>query len=290
MSQVHRGSILVGSDKAFGAHHQKEQENTMRQDDFGDRMKDYEAVHDVRIGKGFPVVARLDGRSFSKFTKGMDRPFDFWMTDAMQKTMTHLVEGTHAKIGYTQSDEITLIYEAPPEGEMFFDGRVMKLASVLAGMGTAAFVLECEHKTRVRQQRPHFDCRVFGVPSRTEAANALLWRSQDCRKNSVQMIARSHFSHKQLHGKSQNDMITMLGEKGVTVDDYPKHNVYGTYGQRRTGVRDLTDVEWDRIPEASRPATRAVTRSKVEFLDIGYFGDVKNRESVIFDSEEPDYG
>lgn len=261
----------------------------MRQDDFGDRMKMYESFFDARIDGDIPVVARIDGRSFSKFTRGMDRPFDQRMTDAMMATTRHLVEHTHAKIGYTQSDEITLIYEASEQGEIMFGGRVLKLASVLAGMASTKFALACPHRDRVRTLVPHFDCRVFGVPSRTEAANALLWRSQDCRKNSIQMVAQSHFSHKSLHKKSQREMLEMLEDKGVWLEQYPLRNVYGTYMQRKTMERNLTIEEWLKIPEDKRPATRVVMRSSVISLDIDYFGDVKNREAVIFDSEDPDY-
>lgn len=259
----------------------------MRKDEFGDRMKAYEAVHDIRTPKGHPVVARIDGRSFSKFTKGLDRPFDAAMTYSMTETTRALVEATHAKIGYTQSDEITLIYEAPPEGEMFFDGRIAKLTSVLAGIASTEFVLQCPYEYRVRQLRPHFDCRVFAVPTRTEAANALLWRAQDCRKNAIQSVSQSLFSHKELHGKNQADQIAMLATKGVAMTDYNPFNVHGTYLQRTTRERELTAKEWAAIPAGKKPASRTVLRSSVESLNIEYFGDVTNREGVIFDGERP---
>lgn len=259
----------------------------MREDDFGDRMKAYEAKYDVRSTKDFPVVARIDGRSFSKFTKPFGRPFDPLMTKAMKTTTMALVRNTHAKIGYTQSDEITLIFEAPPDGEMFFDGRVLKLASVLASMTSVEFALECPFLARVERMRPHFDCRVFEVPNRTEAANALLWRAQDCRKNAIQSIARSHFSHKELHKKSQRDMVSMLNEAGVNINSYPADNLHGIYVQRQKTRKLLTDEEWESIPEKSRPDSRIVWRSEVQQLPIRYFGDVINREEVIFEASEP---
>lgn len=259
----------------------------MRQDDFGDRMKAYESEHETRLGRDGPIVARLDGRGFSKFTKGFDRPFDSGMTKAMQQVASALVENTHAKIGYTQSDEITLIYEANPDGQVFFDGRIQKLASVLASMATIEFAFACPYSDRVDRMRPHFDCRVFGVPSRTEASNALLWRVQDCRKNAVQSIAHANFSHKELHKKSQAEMVAMCMNVGIRMTDFPEQNMFGTYLQRVTKERDLTDEEWNRIPESRRPATRAVMRSAVESIPLRYFGDVKNREDVIFQGLDP---
>lgn len=79
-------------------------------DAFGDRMKGYESLEtDRRAMTGLPLVVRVDGRSFSKFTRGMARPYDTDMANLMVETAKYLVEETNAKVGYTQSDEITLI-------------------------------------------------------------------------------------------------------------------------------------------------------------------------------------
>ena len=46
-------------------------------DDFGDRMKVYEmAEAGRRLMPLLPAVARLDGKGFSGFTRGLARPFD----------------------------------------------------------------------------------------------------------------------------------------------------------------------------------------------------------------------
>jgi len=87
-------------------------------DDLGERMKAYEAVEAARmLEAGRPIYARIDGRAFSSLTRGMKRPFDPRMTSAMVGTASHLVRETQARIGYTQSDEINLVwlYEATAE-------------------------------------------------------------------------------------------------------------------------------------------------------------------------------
>ena len=95
-------------------------------DEFGARMKSYESSETARrVDVQLPIYARIDGRSFSRFTRGMDRPFDQKMTDAMIETTKHLVHETHAKIGYTQSDEISLVWLADgPESDVFFSGKI----------------------------------------------------------------------------------------------------------------------------------------------------------------------
>jgi tRNA(His) 5'-end guanylyltransferase len=111
-------------------------------DEFGDRMKDYEARE---TGRRFlpmlPVYARIDGRCFSAFTRGMDRPFDSRMVEAMIETTKYLVGKTHARIGYTQSDEISLCWLAERSDQsIFFDHKISKMTSVLAAYATAAFI------------------------------------------------------------------------------------------------------------------------------------------------------
>jgi hypothetical protein len=46
-------------------------------DSLGDRMKAYESLEaDHLIDAEVPLVVRLDGRAFSTFTRGMNKPFD----------------------------------------------------------------------------------------------------------------------------------------------------------------------------------------------------------------------
>ena len=78
------------------------------QDNLDERMKMYEDIETKRILiPNLPICIRIDGRGFSKYTKGMNRPFDKNFTDSMIETMKFLIEETDAIIGYTQSDEIS---------------------------------------------------------------------------------------------------------------------------------------------------------------------------------------
>lgn len=83
----------------------------MKHDDFGDRMKAYERVYtDTRISVDEVLCVRIDGKNFSNYTKNFVKPFDSNLSDVMIQTTKDLIEETHANIGYTQSDEITLIF------------------------------------------------------------------------------------------------------------------------------------------------------------------------------------
>lgn len=249
-------------------------------DALGDRMKAYEAREsDRRFLPMVPVCARIDGRNFSAFTR-----------DAMIETTECLVDETHERIGYTQSDEISLVWLSErSDSSIFFDHRVAKMTSVLASYATAAFTRALAGgPLAVRiSSMPHFDCRVWSVPSRTEAANVFLWREQDATKNAIQMAARSIYSHKECDHKNGSELQEMLFAKGINFNDYPAFFKRGTFVRRKTVERYLTAEELARIPEDYRP-DGTVARSLISPVEMPRFGSVTNREAVVFDGAEPE--
>jgi len=71
----------------------------MTQDSLGDRMKVYEYQEtNRRFLPNLPIYARIDGHGFSRFTRGMQRPYDERMSRAMVATAGALVEKTHATL------------------------------------------------------------------------------------------------------------------------------------------------------------------------------------------------
>ena len=67
---------------------------TNKRDNFGDRMKMYEGNAEVYLMPGLPIVVRLDGKGFSKYTKKMTRPYDENFSLLMQDTCKHLMKDT----------------------------------------------------------------------------------------------------------------------------------------------------------------------------------------------------
>lgn len=254
-------------------------------------MKGYERRETGRLFLPLvPVYARIDGRSFSNFTRGMKRPYDPDMMEAMQETTRWLVEQTGALIGYTQSDEISLMFYSPTvASQIFFNGRIFKLTSSLAAMATAKFLEQAMAKWpgRVAQRLPTFDCRVFQPPTLEEGANAILWRVRDATKNAISMLAQAHFSHRQLQGKSGSEMQEMLfSTHGINFNDCSPFFKEGTFFQRRRVLRTLSPEELDKIPPKFRPEG-PVERTQVVRLDMPPFSRVTNRVDVIFHGADP---
>lgn len=216
----------------------------------GDRMKGYEAVPKIHLMRRTPVIIRLDGKAFHTFTRGFDKPFDEDFMSAMQQTMKFLCENVQGCVlGYTQSDEITLVlcdYQKL-DTDCWFGYSVQKMVSVAASMATFAFskALDClatkifensnnEFTLKSKllfsksEQGAFFDARCFNVPL-AEVNNCLLWRQQDATRNSIQALAQSLYSQKELHGINTKQLQDkMFTEKGVNWNDLPVYKKRGS--------------------------------------------------------------
>lgn len=157
-------------------------------------------------------------------------------------------------LGYTQSDEITLILVDYKRlnSDAWFDYEVQKMCSIAASMATMAFnrffgnfasdyvdyrIWENEVESPATEEESKycgallkaiekgamFDARVFNIP-KEEVTNLIYWRQLDATRNSIQMVGQANFSHSELQNKSCNQIQDMLfQEKGINWNDYPTH-------------------------------------------------------------------
>lgn len=202
----------------------------------GDRMKGYENITRNHLISRMPVILRLDGRAFHTFTKGFGKPYDRIFAKSMELTMRYLCENIQGCVlGYTQSDEITLVLVDYQElnTSSWFDNNIQKIVSVSASMATWKFIdamssfkfLSNERNPEVYDKAldkgAFFDCRAFNIP-KEEVTNCVLWRQQDAIRNSIQALGQAHFSHKELHKKNTEEIITMVKEKtGILWNNLP---------------------------------------------------------------------
>ena len=220
-----------------------------KKDSLGDRMKAYENISRNYLTRRLPVIIRLDGKAFHTFTRGLKRPFDDIFVKSMQETMKYLCENIQGCVlGYTQSDEITLVlidYQNR-ESDAWFDNNIQKMVSVSASMATISFyhnfrqnminwtdsnmgkIADDEDrfkyaKTIVDKTNNYamFDSRVFTLP-KEEVVNCLIWRQQDATRNSILSVGQANFSSRELHCKKCDKIQDMLFvEKGINWNDYP---------------------------------------------------------------------
>ena len=203
-----------------------------------ERMKlFYEYVARTKLMRRCPVAIRIDGKAFHTFTRKFDKPFDNILMESMQETMLYLCKNIQGCVlGYTQSDEITLIlidYQKLTSCA-WFDYNLQKMCSISASMATLAFnrIFErkvreyaynngenfekgskeyklCEAYKKAVKMGAMFDSRCFSIP-KDEVTNLIYWRQIDASRNSVQMVGRAYFSHKELENKSSSEIQDML--------------------------------------------------------------------------------
>ena len=241
-----------------------------KKDSLGDRMKEnYENRAKTYLVRRMPVIIRLDGKAFHSFTKGLKKPYDEIFHNTMNATMKYLCENIQGcKLGYTQSDEITLLltdYDTLTT-DAWFDNNVQKICSVSASMATMAFnkyfmkyanayIDAIMYFQDADIEKPYlealerkigiamFDSRCFNIPE-DEVTNCLVWRQQDATRNAIQMLGQCNFSHKELHGKSCNDIQDMLmTQKGINFNDMPTEFKRGVCCRRGEDGKWVLDTE-----------------------------------------------
>lgn len=268
-------------------------------DELGIRMKTYyEQIPKTKLMRRCPVAIRLDGKTFHTFTRGFQKPFDEVLVKSMQDTMKYLCENIQGCVlGYTQSDEITLILVDYKNlnSAAWFDYEVQKMCSISASMATMVFnkVFErnirngdfCFSPTQANkyiaslERGAMFDARVFNIP-KEEVTNLIYWRQLDATRNSIQMVGQAHFSHKELHEKSQSQIQDMLfTQKGINWNDFPTHlkrgsccikeYYYGNTSESNNGYSIPIKSRW--IIDKEIPIFKGEDRKYID--DLVYIGE-----------------
>lgn len=197
----------------------------MVKDSLGDRMKEqYENRTRYSVPRRTYTMIRVDGKAFHSYTRGCERPFDDNLIASMDNTAKYLCENIQgAKLAYVQSDEISVLVTDFDEisTESWFNGNLQKMVSISAALATAAFNREAQERLPAKNGKlAMFDARVFTIPDPIEVCNYFVWRQKDATRNSVQMVAQSMYSQKELNGKKIPDLQELIFQKGVNWNDY----------------------------------------------------------------------
>lgn len=260
------------------------------------RMKEnYEIRSRHYLTRRTPVILRIDGKAFHTYTRGLDKPFDEGLIEDMIETTKYLcskIQG--AKCGYVQSDEISILLTDYDNltTSAWFDYEVQKMCSIAASYAASKFnqlrmLRESRKETDIHADTgceigyvlwwnqidkftlADFDCRAANYP-KEEVVNYFLARQKDATKNSVNMLAQSLYSHKELHGKNRNDRQEMCFQKGINWNDLHYSKKRGTlvtkevihyFDDESIVVKEgtITDDELGRIVSES---SNIITRSK----------------------------
>lgn len=212
-------------------------------DSLGDRMKSYEDTFRYSLPPRMPVILRIDGKAFHTYTKGCKRPWDEKLVECMNDTAIELCKRIQGvQLAYVQSDEISLLlnnYEYT-DTQSWFDNNLQKMVSISAAVASVTFTMNSWKIWIPAKINPsmdpmsendfiepaHFDSRAFVIP-REDVNNYFLWRQQDATRNSVQMLARSLYSHKECTDKNNSQLQEMCFQKGKNWNDEPVQHKRG---------------------------------------------------------------
>lgn len=234
----------------------------MKFDDFDREMRVYEESLDQYILPDMYLVARLDGRSFTRLTKELcqfEAPFDVRFRDLMTDTVKALMNaGFRIVYGYTESDEISLLFH--PEDNTF-GRKVRKINTTLAGEASAAFSLALGRVAT-------FDCRVVPLPNKGRVADYFQWRQEDSHRNSLNAHCywtlrkegqSQNAATAELESKSVSYKNELLFQKGINYNDLP------SWQKRGMGVY-FKDVD----KEGFNPITNETVITKRRELVVDY--------------------
>lgn len=199
-------------------------------------MKLYEDSYRTSLPARLPVILRIDGKAFHSYTKGCKKPVDQALVNVMNETAKYLCEHVQGcQIAYVQSDEISLLLNnfKTLDTQSWFDNTLQKMVSVSAAMASSIFTMNSWKIWRPANDKypvgtdaldtvkpAFFDSRAFIVP-KEDVCNYFLWRQQDATRNSVQMLARTLYSHKECTDKNNSELQEMCFQKGYNWNDCP---------------------------------------------------------------------
>lgn len=240
----------------------------MKFDDLDKKMRVFETAHDICVLPETYIIARIDGRGFTKLTKEkypFEAPFDIRFRDYMVETTKHLMNcGFKVIYAYTQSDEISLLFDF---NEKTFSRKVRKYISILAGEASAKF-------STLLGGVGAFDCRLSQFPNQDLVIDYFRWRNEDAHRNSLSAhcywkLRKEGFTKveatKRIEGLSIADKNDLLFSYGINYDALP------SWQKRGIGFY------WQEIEKESfNPKTNEITKAIRNSIFIDYELPLKN--------------
>jgi tRNA(His) 5'-end guanylyltransferase len=257
----------------------------MKFEELDTRLRVFETAHDLCVLPGIFMVARIDGRNFTRLTKEthkFEAPFDAQFRDYMVSTVEHLMNcGFRIIYGYTQSDEISLLLHRDEET---FSRKLRKLNSILAGEASAKLSL-------LLGSIATFDCRISQLPTLNLVVDYFRWRHEDAHRNALNahcywMLRKAGESA----GTATEKLARLsVGDKNELLYQQANINFNDLPGWQKRGI----GLYWESYQkEATNPQTGEsvfATRRRIKVdLELAMKNDYSNFVRDLVIREHPD--
>ena len=239
----------------------------MRFDEFDRNMRRFEQSLDQIMMPDCYMVARLDGRGFTRLTKDIckfEAPFDVRFRDMMVNATKALMDcGFRVIYGYTESDEISLLFHKEDET---FGRKVRKYDSILAGTASAYFSLSLGRPAA-------FDCRMILLPDIEHVCDYFLWRQEDAHRNALNShcywtLRRDGMNPREATRELKNKSVMFKNEllfsHGINYDTLP------SWQKRGVGMwfENQTKMGFNPVTKEKAETTRRAIKEEYE-LPLG---------------------
>lgn len=256
------------------------------------RFEEYKEAADSKLMLGLPICIIFDGANFSKFTSNLERPYDIRLANLMIECTKFMVKETGARCGFVGSDEISLILYSEGDTESIYNRRLQKLLSKLPSKLSVRFnKLLSEYIPEKAEYDVHFDCKIWNVPTLTDAADSLMLRENSVYKNAISMAAQHYFSEtslKNMNGKQKQERL--FTEAGINFNDYPVSFKRGVYIQQKRIEGPFTPEEISQLPPKHnyfKNPNITISRNVITVLDLPKISSISNRIDVLIYGKEP---
>jgi tRNA(His) 5'-end guanylyltransferase len=234
----------------------------MKFDDLDKKMRTFETALDHCIIPEVYMIARIDGRSFTRLTKEVhhfEAPYDIRFRDIMVETVKHLMDcGFNITYGYTQSDEISMLFDF---NDNTFQRKERKLNSVLAGEASAKFSI-------LLNDVGVFDCRIVQLPNQQLVIDYFRWRNEDAHRNALNahcywLLRKEGFSP--TNATNRLSGMSVAAKNELLFDNKINFNELPNWQKRGIGVL------WEEYQkEAVNPRTNEIVFAKRKRLKVEY--------------------
>lgn len=236
----------------------------MKNQTLAERQKEYERVVDFRLMGRTPIIVRINGKNFDRFTRFLPKPCPEFAKIMAESMLYCISELQGAVFGFCAGDEVTFVLtNFQNEGtEAWFDNRIQKINSISASLFTHAFIKN-QQSLDIELNLvgdPIFDARVFAVPSITEAVNNLIFRQSipyrtalynSCFEELSKKMSTEKINELMFNSTTEDQKDFLLKYCGINFEDFYPAYYYKGIGLYRVpsiinkGNENITKHKWE---------------------------------------------